>query len=46
MEYIGGQVYPWGIAFCGEFPVGIPRHWAFSGCGFGLSGCGGIGGFD
>jgi hypothetical protein len=41
----GGQVYPWGIAFGGEFPVGIPRHWAFSGCGFGLSGCGGFGGF-
>src|SRR5215831_5832387 len=41
----GGQVYPWGIAFGGEFPVGIPRHWAFSGCGFGLSRCGGFGGF-
>ena len=37
----GGQVYPWGIAFL----VGIPRHWAFSGCGFGLSVCGGFGGF-
>ena len=36
----GGQVYPWGIAFGGEFPVGIPRHWAFSGCGFGFGGFG------
>ena len=42
----GGQVYPWGIAFGGEFPVGIPRHWAFSGCGLGFSGCGGFGGWD
>jgi hypothetical protein len=37
----GGQVYPWSIAFGGEFPVGIPRHWAFSGFG---GGCGGFGG--
>jgi hypothetical protein len=29
----GGQVYPWGVAFSGEFPVGIPRHWAFGGFG-------------
>jgi len=41
----GGQVVPWSVAFGGEFPVGIPRHWAFSGCGFGSSGCGGFGEF-
>jgi len=43
----GGQVYPWGIAFGGEFPVGIPRHWAFNGwgCGGFDGGCGGFGGF-
>jgi hypothetical protein len=29
----GGQVYPWGVAFSGQFPVGIPRHWAFGGFG-------------
>jgi hypothetical protein len=37
----GGQVYPWGIAYGSEFPIGIPRHWAFSGWGCGGFGCGG-----
>jgi hypothetical protein len=43
----GGQVYPWSIAFGPEFPVGIPRHWAFNGwgCGGFDGGCGGFGGF-
>jgi hypothetical protein len=42
----GGQVYPWGVAFGGEFPVGIPPHWAFSGCGLGFGTCGGFGGWN
>ena len=29
----GGTVYPWSIAYGGEFPIGIPPHWAFSGWG-------------
>ena len=39
----GGQVFPWSIAFGPQFPVGIPRHWAFSGwgCGGFDGGCGG-----
>ncbi|MGC2575675.1 MAG: hypothetical protein WA364_29575, partial [Candidatus Nitrosopolaris sp.] len=42
----GGQVLPWSIAFGPQFPVGIPRHWAFSGwgCGGFDGGCGGFGG--
>jgi hypothetical protein len=49
----GGTVYPWSIAFGGEFPIGIPPHLAFGGwgcggfgggCGGGFGGgCGGIG---
>ena len=37
----GGQVYPWGIAFGGEFPIGIPPHWAFGGWPSGFGGFGG-----
>src|SRR5215472_11400990 len=36
----GGQVLPWSVAFAPQFPVGIPRHWAFNGWG-----CGGLDGF-
>ena len=31
----GGTVYPFSIAYGGEFPIGIPPHWAFSGWGCG-----------